>query len=547
MAERIDLPPTLQGDEKSQLEQMWRYLYQLSESINNNLEAIGGNDLTDTERATMQQILAAAGGGDAQGAASDYETLKSLIIKTADFVQTSLQEYRMKLLGETVASGQFGRYVRQTGLDVEVTPTGITQNYSLREIAEDLKHYEVNAKNYIKTGLLRTVSSIPVYGVAIGKDIVTFSNDGTETYNDGNKVAELTADELSFWQGGEKIASYTGSAITFYYGGYERVKIDSSGITFKNGNTKLAEILTSALKFYYNGTLRTQMDTDGIKLYDGSTLLAKYTSSGLEFYQNSMINAKFTGNRIGFYYNGTEVFYIQQGKLYSATNFAISSGKMIEIGNWEFRESGITNSYVQNERVVQFIYGKEQDLVFTGADTLGIGHAFYSYAGSNDQEIMMVYNGRNDNDYYRTVIKPGKELYCEKGASSSPTNRTGVKGTLGRVSSNSSYERKWDVVGDTVYYSTLIQNSSRYIKHGIKDLESMGEKLDRLQPVTFVYDRDEKNRQHAGLIYEDTQKVMPEICIEENGQRSITYIELVPMLLKEIQDLRARVKALEER
>lgn len=227
MAERIDLPPTLQGDEKSQLEQMWRYLYQLSESINNNLEAIGGNDLTDSERMIMQKITT-SGGDDL--VPSEYETLKSLIIKTADFVQTNLQEYRMKLLGETVASGQFGRYVRQTGLDVEVNPEGITQNYSFQEIVQGLKHYEINAKNYIKTGLLRTVSSIPVYGVAIGKDIVTFSADGTETYNDGNKVAELTADELSFWQNGVKIAGYTGSRISFYYNGTEAFYIQNGKI-----------------------------------------------------------------------------------------------------------------------------------------------------------------------------------------------------------------------------------------------------------------------------------------------------------------------------
>lgn len=227
MHEHIELPPTLQGDEKNQLQQVWSYLYQLSEAINNNLDAIGGNDLTDSERMIMQKITTS--GGD-ELVPSEYETLKSLIIKTADFVQTNLQEYRMKLLGETVASGQFGRYVRQTGLDVEVNPEGITQNYSFQEIVQGLKHYEINAKNYIKTGLLRTVSSIPVYGVAIGKDVVTFSQDGTETYNDGNKVAELTADELSFWQNGVKIAGYTGSRISFYYNGTEAFYIQNGKI-----------------------------------------------------------------------------------------------------------------------------------------------------------------------------------------------------------------------------------------------------------------------------------------------------------------------------
>ena len=218
MAERIDVPPTLQGDEKAQLQQVWSYLYQLSEAINNNLAGIGGNELTDAERQTMRQIINA---GKEQAEQGDIETLKSLIIKTADFVQTNLQEYRINLLGESVASGKFGKYVRHTGLNVAVNPEGIMQKYTFEEVVQGLKTYSINAKNYIKTGLLRTVNNEPVYGVAIGKDVVTFSEEGVETYNDGNKVAELTADELSFWQNGVKVAGYTGSRISFYYNGSE--------------------------------------------------------------------------------------------------------------------------------------------------------------------------------------------------------------------------------------------------------------------------------------------------------------------------------------
>lgn len=233
MAERIDLPPTLQGDENNQLQQMWSYLYQLSEAINSNLDAIGGNDLTDKERQSMQQILQAAGVKQ-DGVSTDYETLKSLIIKTADFVQTGLQEYRTVLFGETVAASQFGQYNRRTGMDVAVTPEGVLQKFSLREIVKDLKTYEINAKNYIKTGLLRTENDLPVYGVAIGKDVVTFSENGTETYNDGNKVAELTADELSFWQSGVKVAGYTGNKISFYYNGTEAFYIQNGKLYSTN-------------------------------------------------------------------------------------------------------------------------------------------------------------------------------------------------------------------------------------------------------------------------------------------------------------------------
>ena len=38
---------------------------------------------------------------------------------------------------------------------------------------------------------------------------------------------------------------------------------------------------------------------------------------------------------------------------------------------------------------------------------------------------------------------------------------------------------------------------------------------------------------------------MPEICTGDESNKAISYTELIPMLLKEIQDLRARVKTLE--
>lgn len=98
-----------------------------------------------------------------------------------------------------------------------------------------------------------------------------------------------------------------------------------------------------------------------------------------------------------------------------------------------------------------------------------------------------------------------------------------------------------------IYYNTMTQMSSKDIKHNIKALPSVGEKLDKLNPVTFVYNNDPEEKTRHGLVYEDTVDVMPEICANNEGQKSINYIELIPMLLKEIQDLRKRVKELESR
>lgn len=98
---------------------------------------------------------------------------------------------------------------------------------------------------------------------------------------------------------------------------------------------------------------------------------------------------------------------------------------------------------------------------------------------------------------------------------------------------------------DTVYYYNLTQISSREVKHSIFDMKPVGDVLDKLKPVTFIYNGDATERVHSGLIYEDTVQVLPGICMNAGQQKSINYMELVPMLLKEVQDLRRRVAELE--
>lgn len=103
--------------------------------------------------------------------------------------------------------------------------------------------------------------------------------------------------------------------------------------------------------------------------------------------------------------------------------------------------------------------------------------------------------------------------------------------------------------GTSFYRINTEGGSSRTIKHDIKDLPSMGDKLDQLKPVSFIYNYDKENEIRYGLIHEDTVDILPDICKfddKQDGGRVINYIDLIPVLVKEIQDLRARVKELEQ-
>ena len=273
MAERIDLPPTLKGTPEEQLQQLRSYLYQMATALNVNQLMAGSETvaLTDEERILMNNIANANRSSADQyisGNFAEAETLKSLIIKTAKFVKNVQDNYNMILYGEESAQSDFGNWNRKKGLRVDVTPDGIKQTYSYAEIISGLKNFEINAKSYIKTGYLHDdAQDLPVYGVAIGKDIVTFSEDGSETYVDGKKVAELTADELAFYQkvgnNNLKVASYTGTQTTYYLNGVARLIIDGNGMTIKDddGNT-LAELKGTALSFYQNNVKLAEFSTD---------------------------------------------------------------------------------------------------------------------------------------------------------------------------------------------------------------------------------------------------------------------------------------------
>lgn len=105
--------------------------------------------------------------------------------------------------------------------------------------------------------------------------------------------------------------------------------------------------------------------------------------------------------------------------------------------------------------------------------------------------------------------------------------------------------------GDSMgFVGTIVTPSSRSVKKNIRNLGLYGDVIDKLNPVEFTYKADKRNERHFGLIYEDTIEILPEICEEQESgdgmpRRTIDYVELVPILLKEIQDLRKRIAELE--
>ena len=279
-------------------------------------------------------------------------------------------------------------------------------------------------------------------------------------------------------------------------------------------------------------------------------------TSFLSFWQNGHKIAKYTGSRISFLYNDTEVMYILNGKIYCAGDLELNAGKNLKVqatdfeidsankriatGNWRLNTRGLTYT-LQNEEHGYGLYdnmdlSNNKESAYLGTEVNQYGANFNLINKTAAKKIIKL-KATLDNSFEQV------RLYAE-GLQSGQGSFV-VKGVLGMTSVGSS-AGLWDVWGETLRYSQLIQYSSREVKHDIRKLEDAGKMIDRLEPVRFKYNEDKEEREHIGLIYEDTEGIMPEICREDSGSKGINYVELIPVLLKEIQSLRRRVDALEK-
>jgi hypothetical protein len=135
----------------------------------------------------------------------------------------------------------------------------------------------------------------------------------------------------------------------------------------------------------------------------------------------------------------------------------------------------------------------------------------------------------------------GYVVFSGDGEKPDGTNYTKV--SLG-YGSDARYQIDQAVIKYIYWVNHCGQLSSREIKHNIRNIENVSDKIRALNPVRFVYNNDGEGKEQVGLIYEDTVNILPEVCFEHNGQKAVDYVKLVPFLLKEVQRLQDEVNKL---
>lgn len=192
----IRLPEICGGTESEQLAMMQSYLYTLAQQLQFAFDAVSDAQQQAETRIRAQQPQTPAG---------TFGAIKSLIIKSAEIVDSYSQQIDRKLEGKYVAQSDYGTFVRDTEQRITENSREITQAFrDLRVLTDGVDSVkdamlEVNAS--IRTGLLQDAEP-PVYGVEIGQqeqngEVITF-----------RRFARLTADKLSFYDGNGSEVAY---------------------------------------------------------------------------------------------------------------------------------------------------------------------------------------------------------------------------------------------------------------------------------------------------------------------------------------------------
>ena len=205
----IRLPNITAKDEPGQIQQMRSYLHQLVEQLNwalNNVEAAQGGSVSPS--------VVVSKGITQQDAESTFNSIKALIIKSADIVKAYEETFFTDFNGKYFAESDFGTYIEETNRSIEENSKGVTETYtniqSITNTVNKLANDSNETNAYIKRGLLGyDTNGYPIYGVEVG-----------ETTKDGAfvKYARFKSDRLSFFDENSNEVAYIGAGCLYVVG-----------------------------------------------------------------------------------------------------------------------------------------------------------------------------------------------------------------------------------------------------------------------------------------------------------------------------------------
>lgn len=205
----IDIPrPTINAPtEAGRLEQVRSYLYQMAEQLNWALNSVE----KQMEAAVLEASKQTSSEPTPEEVQSNFNSLKALIIKSADIVDSYSEVIKKKLEGYYVAESDFGTYKEDTSALFEANSKSFSTIFeNIQEIDTTLSSLKgeysrlIESEAYIKSGELYhdPATGAAVYGIEVGQ---TNTIDGVAVFD---KFARFTSDRLSFYDKNDVEVAY---------------------------------------------------------------------------------------------------------------------------------------------------------------------------------------------------------------------------------------------------------------------------------------------------------------------------------------------------
>lgn len=223
----IDLPERFTGATAAESNnQIYSYLWRMVEQLNVALTQV--DKVTEFNKEATQTL----GAEKTKEIADSAEVLKSIIIKNVKAVEAEMDSMFLQLEGKYLATSDFGTYVEQTANQITATADSVTQQYSfiseldatvnslandvtdsvnsmqvtIDDVVRQFTTFKNETSAYIKSGIVDYDGANPVYGIAVGQELVT-SIQGGETVVEKQKFRSIfTAKKLGFWQDDTEVA-----------------------------------------------------------------------------------------------------------------------------------------------------------------------------------------------------------------------------------------------------------------------------------------------------------------------------------------------------
>lgn len=101
--------------------------------------------------------------------------------------------------------------------------------------------------------------------------------------------------------------------------------------------------------------------------------------------------------------------------------------------------------------------------------------------------------------------------------------------------------------GDLTIAGTFSQSSDANLKTNIQNLSDSLAKILELRGVTFNWKNRVDEKESIGFIAQEVEQIFPELVKGEDGQKSVNYVSLVPVLVEAVKELDEKNKELEAR